>query len=214
MAAVLCGGCENLFKGGCNACGEVCKLPCTICSKGCELTGNLCSNSFCIYIVVALSLNIPPIYYALGAIGNVANCKGSQWLTINMIICIAHIVAAIYLAKTGKTVEDMKQMLCYDPWIAAYILVGIGSFVWLCTGTSWRGQELMEEGDNCPDDVSQLAKRSIQCGFAFLALGCSALFLSMACLCCRGKRTSTTSVVEPSSQQVGVYTPPHAATVA
>ena len=127
------------------------------------MTGNLCSNSFCIYIVVALSLNIPPIYYALREVENVFNCKGSRWLEVNMLISIIHILAAVYIAKTGKTVEDTKKMLCYDPWMAAYILVVIGSFVWLCMGISWRAKGLMEEGDNSQEDVSQLAKQSIWC---------------------------------------------------
>jgi len=137
------------------------------------------------------------------------DCKGSQWLGVNMLICVVHIIAAIYLSKSGKSLEDTKQLLCYDPWIAAYILVGIGSFIWLCTGVSWRNEGLMEEED-CEDDVSELAKNSIKFGFAFLSLGCSALFLSMACLCCRGQRSSRSR----DSQEDGAYTPPHAATVA
>lgn len=79
------------------------------------------------------------------------------------------------------------KTLCYDPWIAAYILIGIGSFVWLCTGMSWAMNGAIQNG-NCPDNIASLTYNSIYCGYAFFGVGMTALLISMMVSACLGKR--------------------------
>jgi len=107
-----------------------------------------------------------------------------------VIFCIVHIVAAFYLALQSKSFSDTMKMLCYDPWIAAYILIGTGSFVWLCIGISWARNGSIQNG-NCPDNITTLTYNSIYCGYAFLSVGMSALIVSMMISACLGKRGSS-----------------------
>ena len=193
MAAILCQSISNLCSATCSGCGQICKLPCTLCSSVCkpmcEGIKKLCSSHFCCYASVALGLNLPPIIFGLNSLAY-GDCKGSQWLIVNLLFCIAHIAAAFYLALQSKSWSDTMNTLCYDPWIAAYILVGIGSFVWLCTGMSWAMSGAIQNG-NCPDNIDSLAYNSIYCGYAFFGFGMSALLVSMMISACMGNRDSS-----------------------
>ena len=195
MAAILCQSFGNLCTSACSGCGQLCQLPCTMCSSvckpACEGIKKLCTSNFCIYATVTLGLNIPPIINGLINIASgVGGCKGSQWLIVNTLFCIAHIAAALYIALQSNSFNETMQTLCYDPWIAGYILVGVGSFVWLCIGMNWAMSGAMEYGNNCPGNVGQLAYNSIYCGYSFFALGCTALFVSVMISMCMGKRGS------------------------
>jgi len=114
-------------------------------------------------------------------------CKGSQWLMVNTLFCITHIVAAFYLAMQSKSWNETMHTLCHDPWIAAYILVGIGSFVWLGIGTGWAASGEMENG-NCPDNIGELSSSSIYCGFAFFGFASFGLCLAVLLSLCLGRK--------------------------
>jgi len=209
MAAILCKSISNLCSGACTGCGQLCKLPCTICSSvckpACETIKKVCSSPFCIFTTLALGLNIPPIIFGLSAVAY-GGCKGSQWLSVNMLFCIAHIIAAIYLAMQSKSFNETMQTLCYDPWIAVYILVGIASLVWLWVGTGWAATGEMLNGNNCPDNIGKLTYDSIYCGHAFFGLGFAALFISVfVSMCTRGRDQTNDNGTEQNAGGGGKY---------
>mmetsp|Transcript_180 Transcript_180/g.271 ORF Transcript_180/g.271 Transcript_180/m.271 type:complete len:219 (-) Transcript_180:35-691(-) len=193
MAAILCQSISSLCSSLCSGCGQLCKLPCTMCSAVskplCEGIKTICTSHFCIYTTLALGLNIPPVIFGFESLAYSSTCKGSLWLGINILFCVAHIVAAFYLATKTTSWNETMQTLCYDPWIAAYILTCIASFVWLGIGMSWAVSGEMLNG-NCPGNIQSLSNNSMYCGYAFFALGCSALFISMAISMCMGRRES------------------------
>lgn len=205
MAAILCQSVSSLCSTACSGCGHICKLPCTLCTSVCkpmcEGIRKVCSSPFCIYVTVALGLNIPQIMFGLTTLPYAA-CKGSQWLSVNALFCIAHITAACYLAMQSKSFNETMQTLCYDPWIAVYILVGIVSMIWLWTGTGWARNGVMGNGNNCPDDIGNLTWNAVYCGHAFFFFGVSALGLSLLVSMCRnGNGNGSSSIQGGSSDQ-------------
>jgi hypothetical protein len=206
MAAVLCGSISNLCEGICSLPCTLCSKSCTLCSKGCkplcEGVKKFTESSFCVYNLVVLGLNIPPLVYALTVIAYPL-CRGTQWLGVDAAFCVAHIVAAFYLSKNSNTWDDTVQTICHDLWMAGYILVYIASLIWLSIGVSWNRQGVMANG-NCPDDVAALTANSYYCGFAFIGFGSVALMISLMVSWCRGKNGKTTSTKTASTS----YSPP------
>lgn len=211
MAAILC----KTF-GDC--CGGCCKILCSPFRLCCDATLSLCSNPFCLYVTTAVGFNVPPI--AIGAAYLFQNfmmsCMGSMWLLVDLIFCILNIAAAFYMAtryrdptssgiggggtRRGGGFERAREILCYDPVIAIYIIVLVVFFIWLCVGVSWRfsgnlvsstgeeqGMVMGSAGgssDGCSEDVVSLVSTCIGLGFAFLGVGFIALFISVCCSCC------------------------------
>jgi hypothetical protein len=192
MAAILCQSVSNLCGATCDGIGKICKLPFTLCSSVCkpmcEGIKKGCASHFCLYTSVALGLNIPGIIFGLSSVAYIG-CKGTQWLLLNILFCVAHITAAYYLASKSESWSETMKTLCYDPWIAAYILAGIGSFAWLGIGMSWAKSGAIQNG-NCPDNIDSLTYNSIYCGYAFFGLGMSALLMSMLLSSCMGNKNS------------------------
>ena len=204
MAAILCNGLINLCEGACLNCGKICTLPCrvlsSVCKPLCDATATLCSSPFCIYGTVAFLFNIPPIVVGLMALPNVSNgCQASIWLLVNVPLCIINIIAAWYIAVRIQNRDDPQlrdkrtslsrasYLLCYDPWVAVYILILIGFFAWLCTGVSWKATGEINANGSCEDNVLDLVNSSIGCGFSFLTIGFSALCISLCVAWCDGR---------------------------
>mmetsp|Transcript_756 Transcript_756/g.1190 ORF Transcript_756/g.1190 Transcript_756/m.1190 type:complete len:242 (-) Transcript_756:167-892(-) len=200
MAAVLFQSCSGLCSDLCTSCGKVCSFPCTLCSSickpVCESIKTACSNSFCFYVAVTLGLNVVPIAFGVQAL-LYPGCRGSQWLLLNSLLCVAHVITAFYLAGQSKSWNETVKTLCYDPWIAVYIVACAVFFIWLYVGGSWSAKGEMANG-NCPDNIASLTKYSIYCGFAFAHVGVSALAISSVLSMCMEKG------VKPS-QIIGVY---------
>lgn len=196
MAALLCQSVGSLFSGCCSGCGKVCALPCKACNQACkglcDGARKLCTSHFCFYGTVTIGLNLPPIIFALQGLGGIVGCTGSNWLILNLVFCVTHILAALYIAERSSSWSEAMKVLCYDPWIAGYIVVGVLFFVWLCTGISWRSSGAMVNG-NCPDNIDSLASSSIGFGMAFFFSGVSALFVSMLVSSCCGRRGQTSA---------------------
>ena len=95
------------------------------------------------------------------------------------------------------------KVLCYDPWIAGYIVVGVLFFAWLCTGISWHNSGAMVNG-NCPGNIDNLATTSIGFGMTFFFTGVSALFISMLVSSFCGRRGNRST--PPASDTT--YKPP------
>lgn len=195
MAAVIC----KTLGDCCGGCCKILSAPCRLC---CDATASLCSNPFCLYVTTATGLNIPPIAISAGyLVENFMNCTGSMWLLVNSVLCAINIAAAIYIAvkyrdpnSTGggesrNGFQRAKDILCYDPTIAIYIIVLFVFFIWLCLGISWRFSDdltfgLGQDDEGCSENILSLMSTCIGLGFTFLGLGCVALCISLCCSCC------------------------------
>ena len=195
MAAVLCKGLGKL----CSGCTKICTIPCGIC---CDTLGSLCSNPFCLYVAVTLAFNVPPIALGITAVGQAfGECQASLWLLVDVILCAINIWAAIYVAAKYREPSGeqrgfnrAKQILCYDPSIAVYILVLCGFFIWLCVGVSWIfGGQLY--GVDCVEGVKHLMSTSIGLGFSFFGVGFLALCISLMLSCCMDQRPGGSNTV-------------------
>ena len=196
MAAILCKGLGNI----CNGCCKLCILPCKLLGVTVDA---MCSNPFCLYVTATLGFNIPPIFLALSVvlqdpalIGG--RCKASLWLVVNVALCVTHIVAGIYIAVKYKEPAEpgqpkgfdrAKRILCYDPWIAVYLLVYGFFFIWLCVGSSWKVSMWMDMNEDeingvCVEGGSRMLGASVGIGFAYIGVGACALCMSLCCIGC------------------------------
>lgn len=200
MAAVLCKGCATCF-------GEVCKLltiPCKMCGECCGILADgisqLCTNPFCFFVAVSLAINISSITAGITSVASYGlNCMGSTWQIGNITFCAINIIAAFYIAlrfnhlrenptqsSSGTNTHNsgmkkVSDILCHDPYVALYILILIGFFVWLGIGVSWRANGEMWCGD---DGSIALSNTSLACGYSYFGTGFFSLCLSICCSCC------------------------------
>jgi hypothetical protein len=169
--------------------------------------GSLCSNPFCLYVTATLAFNIPPIVMTGGvALEGLDGCKSSFWLIGDAILCAINIWAAFYTAMKyrqpsgeSRGFARAKEILCYDPAIAIYIIFLVGFFVWLCVGTSWVfGGSLFD----CSDFEANVMDTAIALGFSFFGIGFMALCIALILSCCMdpGSDTSNTIYEVPPTQ--------------
>jgi len=199
MAAVLCTGICKGCTGLCDSFSKICSGSCQCiakcCGAPCKLVGKVCkSGPFCIYVTVALALNLPQTIMALSSVGQMP-CQSTTWMLVNLAFCVANIAAAIYLAISiadpdKASLQDKptawgraSHLLCQDPWIALYILVYIGFFVWSIVGSTWSIGGKARDGAKCEDSGVTLLRVSIGLNFAFMIIGFSALCIALCCSC-------------------------------
>lgn len=139
-------------------------------------------------------------------------------MIVDMVLCGLNILAAWYLGVKATmqnvTNEELAQkrtatgkamhLLCYDPWIALYILVLVGFIVWLSLGFSWRLSGALS--DNCTSFSIDQVTTSVACGYAFLSLGFFAMLLSL-CLGACDERSSVPTSYHAAPAKTG-YTAP------
>jgi hypothetical protein len=223
MAAVLCNACGDICSGACEVCGHVCTAPCKLCGNLCEgcchgceaccqsVTQVMCTSPFSIYATVAIVFNVPPFYLGLTQVVGL-ECRGSQWLVVNGVFCLAHLVAAIYMAQQvrpsssdgGSPLARAGHLFCYDPWMAVYILVLGGFFVWLWTGAAWSLNGKASNG--CLDD-DHVATMAVAMGFgwAFFSLGVAALAIGVCCASCSANSSSSVSYYSNTNTNTTYY---------
>jgi magnesium-transporting ATPase (P-type) len=179
------------------------------------VTQVLCTSPFSIYVTVATIFNAPPLYFGATQLAGL-ECRGSQWLVVNGVFCLAHIVAAIYMAvqvkpdasATKSTMARAAHLFCYDPWMALYILVLAGFFVWLWTGAVWSLNGKASNGCQEDDHVSTMAA-AMAFGWAFFSLGVAALSIGVCCAYCSGNNNGNTyysSTTTTTTQYYGATT--------
>lgn len=230
MAAILCESISTILRGTCDAVGTVLTLPCKACGLATDQITNVCRSPFCLYLSVALGLNIPPIIFTARSYGG---CESSlNWMYINAVLCSINILAALYISAkishggddadtpfiqaeagvndgttTGATTQPekktfvetiidnaiktrvdsatadtrstnisrVKHTLCYDFWVALYIIVGVFFMIWQTMGVSKMG--------SCGDgEVDTYLAHSLICGFMFISFGGMAFGCSLCCL--------------------------------
>mmetsp|Transcript_4964 Transcript_4964/g.11470 ORF Transcript_4964/g.11470 Transcript_4964/m.11470 type:complete len:233 (+) Transcript_4964:50-748(+) len=77
----------------------------------------------------------------------------------------------------GKSLSRVKEVLCYDPIVAFYIIVGIGFMVWQSIGV---GRNQLAE--NCGGNLSEYIGNSLICGFCFIMFGGMSFAISVCCM--------------------------------
>ena len=101
MAAVLC----SSFASCCSAIGHCLTFPCqacgSCCSGCCSAMGRVLTSPFTPYLLTTVVLNFPPVVWGLRTTIDVlkfnADCKDSQWLYINALLSLVHLLAAFYI---------------------------------------------------------------------------------------------------------------------
>lgn len=154
-----------------------------------------------------MALNIPSIAMAAIVLLDYgfpvgSDCRGILWNTVNLPLCVINVVAAWYMAYTiGKERRNssdaaavnherstprgrLTHLLCYDNWIAFYILVVGGFFVWQGVGSAWLATSFAQQQYYCPSQVRQSWGTAVGCGWAYIAVGGMALCISACCTSC------------------------------
>ena len=237
MPAILCESLGKVLKGFCEGVGAVLTLPCKACGCATDRLTKLCASPFCLYLTVALGLNLPPIVFAataFGARGGGEGCRTAwDWLGLNAVLCVINAHAAMYisakmshdatdenaapfmeasvanhaaaaapaapvrrsslfggsfggsLASPPRSVERVKDVLCYDPLVALYIVIGIFYMVWQAMGAGRTGS-----ASDCGEAMDDALTRSLICGFLFIMLGGMTFACSLCCLVRSGTSSS------------------------
>lgn len=120
MAAVLC----SSFAGCCSAIGHCLTFPCqacgSCCAGCCASIGRALTSPFTPYLLTTVVLNFPPVVWGLRTAIDVvkfnAQCKDSQWLYINSLLSLVHLLAAFYIVhriqeetKEAAALEEQQQ---------------------------------------------------------------------------------------------------------
>jgi len=124
-----------------------------------------------------------------------SKCEQAQWLVVNLVFSVLHVAAAFYfgkmVSKRGEPTASSQNssppsvfgrashLICYDPWIAAYIVVLIAFICWL-----FLGFVRLIQSANCEDILQIWLGLSIACGFIFLCNGIISFIASFCCASC------------------------------
>lgn len=114
MAAVLCNFISDLCTGTCDALGKVICLPCRACGMCTKELSEVCKSPFCIYLSVALGLNLPSIVFAgraaasYGLAGGGGGCSNQlNWMYLNAALCAGNMIAAVYITERIQKEQSM-----------------------------------------------------------------------------------------------------------
>jgi hypothetical protein len=77
----------------------------------------------------------------------------------------------------SKSLSRVRDVLCHDPIVAIYIVIGVGYIVWQTMGVG-----RMNEAADCGGGVDQLVSDALMFGFLFISLGAMAFSCSVCCL--------------------------------
>ena len=239
IGSSLCSICGKACQVPFQACNVLCDGCGHACEQTCTALGNLTcfASPFAVFVVVATIFNIPSIWMGLtGWADEGMSCKGVQWLAVQALFCLANIVAAVYMGITVAkevtpdqyTQQQQQQqpipasafaraghLMCYDPWIAIYILVVCGFFVWQWTGAAWTISGHAQEGCNANGDDDGVAGRvalALGFGWAFLFFGVASLCLGVCCAYCWDKDNNNNEHHQDTEANATLNTKPPAPT--
>lgn len=207
IASGACDVCAQICQIPCKGCNLMCKGCGSACETACDSFGQLCGSPFSIFVTVAAVFNLPSVYVGLmGVIDEGVTCSGARWLLVHALLSIINIAAAVYMGVavvrevTLNTQEQEQQrqspksafaraghLLCYDPFMAVYILVLLGFFCWLWTGAAWSLNGHIHNGcdaDGDDDGVAGKVALALGFGWAFIFFGMASLCLGMCCAYC------------------------------
>lgn len=200
MAAILCNGLFKICNEGCKHCsdffGVICTVPCQSLASYVGGCADLCNSPFALYLIVTVFSQGPPILFGLLELPGLPGCRGSIWLLITTILGIANIAAAFYMAikindRDNAEIAHLRTafsratyLLCYDTWMALYMLLVFGFFIWLFVGVSWLWNGTADDDGECSAYVLGHVKKSVGFGWFFVFGGFMSLSLGLCCSCC------------------------------
>lgn len=119
MAAVICSSVSDLCTGLCNGIGRVICLPCRLCGMATAELCDIIGSPFCLYLSVALGLNLPPVVFAISASrrdgAGQNSCSGvMKWLMVNAVLSAVNMIAALYIvnkiqANKERVISDVES---------------------------------------------------------------------------------------------------------
>jgi|NOAtaT_6_FD_contig_91_647153_length_1294_multi_2_in_0_out_0_1 hypothetical protein len=220
----LCNAGCKLCSEACDCCSNACRC---VCKPLCEVLKSLCDalkSPFCFFVTVTMALNVPSIAMAAMVLMDYgvyvgSDCQGILWNLVNLPFCVINVVAAWYMAYTvGKERRNdssepsasttvnynrstargrLTHLMCYDNWIALYILVAVGFFAWQGVGSVWIAKSATQQQYYCPSSVMQRWGTALGCSWAYIAVGGIALCISACCASCCEHREGTSTSAPP-----------------
>ena len=134
MAAILCNSMGSL----CQVVGQCLSFPCRICGVACEgvcqTMGRALTSPFSPYLITTVALNLPPIMWGVRAaassqVGQI-RCDLDTWLWINAMLCLGHVLAAIYIVyriQDDQHQLSMQNQQLHDSTPTAHVTTGLSS---------------------------------------------------------------------------------------
>jgi len=144
-------------------------------------------------MLLALCVQIPPIFFFIPEISGIAGCQGSLWLAINAVLAIVNVIAAFYLAFKVVDTNDpnmehldtsMKRvtyLLCHDCFMAIYICFFIAFFICQAVGATWVFTGDYDEDPDCSSTVTSNMRIANALGWFYIFGGFFAIMFSMCC---------------------------------
>lgn len=148
-----------------------------------------------------------------------SSCQGILWNTVNLPLCVINVIAAWYMAyavgkerrnasepsATNPTINHdrstprrrLTHLMCYDNWIALYILVVGGFFAWQVLGSIWLAKSVSQQQYYCPSSVMQRWGTALGFSWAYIGVGGIALCISACCTSCCEHREGTSTGTAP-----------------
>ena len=77
----------------------------------------------------------------------------------------------------ARSFSRVSDVLCHDPIVALYIVIGIGYIVWQTMGVARRN-----EAEDCGGGLDTLISDALMFGFLFISLGATSFGCSLCCL--------------------------------
>ena len=77
--------------------------------------------------------------------------------------------------SSSQSFTHVKEILCYDPWVALYIAIGIFYCVWQTMG--WG-----KNADGYDGELGDCLEKLLMCGRLFILLGVMLFGFSLCCL--------------------------------
>jgi hypothetical protein len=103
MAAIICSSVSDLCRGTCRIAGEIISIPCRLCGQCGNEVMKVMQSGFCLYLVTAFALQVPPVIKTIQALFQNNGCQDyssvQTWLLWNSAGCIANIVGALYIVS-------------------------------------------------------------------------------------------------------------------
>lgn len=217
------GICDICGKGCSGICEGICKVilfPFVVIGSVCRNTGPFCIY---LTIALGFNLppiviGISSVSSAFSCPDN----KSGLWLLVNLLFCVCNVAAAIYLAHAisderfttiinnaasaggnnrrppppanSTTFNKLSYLMCYDVWIALYMLGLVAFFVWIFVGLFWW---MFGEFNRCTETSNVMM--SIGFDIAFVMIGFFSFLLSMCLSCFHSAPASTPAALPPSS---------------
>ena len=184
MAAILC-------SAPCDFLGQACSSTCNAVAAVCSEFSTFLTKDFSCFLLTCLALNAIPAIYGMDAtLFGGCTSRHAWWIAMQSGVMVCHCIFGLYCFRYFQRQADpepgngepsriaqLRHLVCYDTWTAAYLLVWIFEFVWLSLGGSWNSQV---DSVSCRDSLSLLHMM----GIVYLFVGGAAFACAIGVQAC------------------------------